>query len=363
MSKVLFDKTSSTPLYRQLAEELRKQVKDGEISVGQKLPSESEMIQEYGVGRMTVRNALALLVNEGILTKSQGKGTFCAGMTGAEEKRLDIQVLLDMSDTYFIPYYVRGISSVLSRSGSNFLISDTHDDDQILCNLLEGLARKKVSGVIFQCTDDCLSEKTDERIIESVRALTDSGVPVIIIDGKVPELPISSLSLDEESGGLRAAEHLAAYGHKKCTVICRDEHRDARLRRKGFYDGAALFGMELPLVIEAKSNWEEDLIRAAKNGITGVFAYNDDAALRAVMTLKKAGFSVPGDVSVIGFDDTYLAIACDPQLTSLAHPKEQMGRDAAELMLSMIQSGQTSAVEKLYKTELVMRASCAKAKI
>ena len=363
MSESFFDKKSSVPLYKQLAEELRQKIRSGELAVGEKLASESEMIKEYGVGRLTVRNALALLVNEGILTKSQGKGTFCAGITGAEEKSIDIQVLLDMSDTYFIPYYVRGISEVLSRSGSNFLISDTKDDDRVLCSLLENIARKKASGVIFQCTDSCLSEETNERILQSIRVLTDSGVPVIIIDGKVPEITVSSLSLDEESGGLRAAEHLAAFGHRKCAVIALEKHRDARYRRNGFCTGALLFGMETPLSIDAGGSWEEELIEAVKNGITGVFAYNDDAALRAVMALKKAGFSVPGDVSVIGFDDTYLAIACDPQLTSLAHPKEQMGMDAAGLMLSMIHSGQTSTVEKLYKTELVMRASCAKVRV
>ena len=356
-----FDKNNSTPLYRQLADDIRLKILSGEIAAGQKLKSESEMIKEYGVGRLTVRNALSLLVNEGILAKSQGKGTYCTGKSGSSDKGLDIQVLLDMSDTYFIPYYVRGISEVLSGSGCNFLISDTKDDDSVLCGLLENLCRRKPSGVILQCTDSCLSEETDKRIVQCIDTLHSFGIPVIIIDGKIPDCNITSLCLDEEAGGKRACEHLSAFGHKKCAVISRNEHRDSRLRLKGFCEGAQLFNMEVPVAITASRDWERELIQAVKNGVTGVFAFNDDAALRSVMALKKAGYSVPADVSVIGFDDTYLAAACDPQLTSLAHPKEKMGKDAAELMLSMIKNGNAVPVEKAYHTELVMRKSVAPA--
>ena len=360
MEQTKFDKESQKPLYRQLADEIRRQIRDGEILPGQKLMSESEMLKKYGVGRLTIRNALQLLVSEGLLKKSQGKGTFCA--EAEERKDLNVQVFLNMTDTYFIPYYVRGISEVLSRSNSNFLISDTRDDDMTLCALLENVTPKNSSGVIVQCTDECLNDEVSERITGIMRDLSDSGIPVIILDGRLNDVNVSCFTLDEIAGGMRAAEHLAAFGHKKCAFLNFETHRDSRLRFRGFAGGAVKYQMEKPLEISCKSEWESEILRAVKDGITGIFAYNDNAALRCIMALKKEGYGVPEDVSVLGFDDTYLALACDPQLTSLIHPKEQMGRDAAEALLTMLATGNTIPVEKKYKTELMIRDSTGPAK-
>ena len=360
MEQGKFEKENQTPLYRQLADEIRRQIKNGEILPGQKLMSESEMLKAYGVGRLTVRNALQLLVSEGLLKKSQGKGTFCADTT--DRHSLNVQVFLDMTDTYFIPYYVRGISEILSRANSNFLISDTRDDDQTLSALLEGVSPQNTSGVIVQCTDECLSDEVSERITGTIRTLTNAGVPVIILDGRINDVNVSSFTLDEIAGGMRAAEHLAAFGHKKCAFLNLETHRDSRLRYQGFAAGAKKYQMEKPLEISCKSDWEAEVLQAAEQGITGIFAYNDNAALRCIMTLKKEGYRIPEDVSVLGFDDTYLALACDPQLTSLIHPKEQMGRDAAETILSMIETGSNAPADKKYKTELMIRDSCGPAK-
>lgn len=360
MEQEKFNKDSKTPLYRQLADEIRRQIKNGEILPGQKLMSESEMLREYKVGRLTVRNALQLLVAEGLLQKSQGKGTFCA--EAKDKGSLNVQVFLNMTDTYFIPYYVRGISEVLSRSNFNFLISDTRDDDRTLCALLENVSPKNSSGVIVQCTDECLNDEVSERITGIMQELSDSGIPVIILDGRVNDVTVSCFTLDEIAGGMRAAEHLAAFGHKKCAFLNFETHRDSRLRFQGFAEGAAKYQMEKPLEISCKNEWESEMLRAVREGVTGIFAYNDNAALRCIMALKKEGYSIPEDVSVLGFDDTYLALACDPQLTSLIHPKEQMGRDAAETLLSMLASGNNVPVEKKYKTELMIRDSSGPAK-
>ena len=360
MKQEIFEKNSQKPLYRQLADEIRRQIKDGEILPGQKLMSESEMLKEYGVGRLTIRNALQLLVSEGLLKKAQGKGTFCA--EAEERSNLNVQVFLNMTDTYFIPYYVRGISEVLSRSNSNFLISDTRDDDRTLCALLENVTSKNTSGVIVQCTDECLNDEVNERITGIMRELAGSGIPVIILDGRLNDVNVSNFTLDEIAGGMRAAEHLAAFGHQKCAFLNFETHRDSRLRYQGFVDGASKYRMDVPLEISCKNEWEAEMLRAVRDGVTGIFAYNDNAALRCIMALKREGYGVPEDVSVLGFDDTYLALACDPQLTSLIHPKEQMGRDAAETLLTMLATGNTVPVEKKYKTELMIRDSSGPAK-
>lgn len=355
-----FNKDSSLPLYRQLAEELRNRIKNGDIRPGDKLMSESEMVSEYGVGRLTVRNALSLLVNEGALIKVHGKGTFCAEKS-ARDDALNVEVLLDMNDTYFIPYYVRGISSILSESKSNFLISNTQDDDAVLCSLLEGIVKKGASGVIFQYTGINCGTSWSERILELLDVLSKRNIPVIMLDGSLENAEVSCFCVNEKSGGLRVAEHLSAFGHKKCAFLGLSKHRDSRLRYEGFCEGADIFGLSEPSMIEYGGTWEEDLIRTVNDGVTGIFVFNDDVALKAVLSLKKNGIRVPEDVSVIGFDDAYIATAYDPQLTTLTHPKEKMGRDAANLLLKMISTGNITPVNKEYRPELIMRGSCGRA--
>lgn len=356
-----FNRDDSLPLYRQLAEKLRSQIKSGDIRPGEKLKSESEMVSEYNVGRLTVRNALQLLVNDGELIKVHGKGTFCAEQRTRADA-LNVEVLLDMNDIYFIPYHVRGISSVLSEKKSNFLISNTQDDDIILCSLLEGIVSKGASGVIFQYTGINCTPEWRDRITGLLDTLSDRNIPVIMLDGCLDNAAVSCFFLNEKYGGMRAAEHLAAFGHKKCAFMGLRKHRDSRLRCEGFCEGASVFGLCDPEMIEYSGNWEEELIRSVKEGVTGFFVFNDDAALKAVLSLKKNGYRVPEDVSVIGFDDTYIATAYDPQLTTLTHPKEKMGSDAANYLLKMIGSGNNTPVNREYRPELIMRGSCGPAK-
>jgi DNA-binding GntR family transcriptional regulator len=122
---MMINRNDPLPLYYQLAEDIKTQIKSGQIKVGDKLPSESEMVEIYGLGRLTVRGALARLVNAGYLKKNHGKGTFCIS-SQAKIERIDVDVILDMTYTYFIPYYVKSISAVLLAHNCNFIISDSH---------------------------------------------------------------------------------------------------------------------------------------------------------------------------------------------------------------------------------------------
>ena len=355
--RIVFDPTDSEPLYRQLANHLREKIILGEIHPGEKLPSENDMLESYNVGRLTIRNALALLVQEGMLTKVQGKGTFCTGGS-LNRPALDIEVLLDMSDTYFIPYYVHGISEVLSQSNSNFLIHDTKDNDEVLCSLLESISLRGSSGIILQYTGVLSESRHIERLNRYFDLLSARGLPIIVVDGKVDNSNLSSFTVDEEGGGRRAAEHLAAFSHKRCAVVTLVRHRDSRLRYEGFLEGARIYHMDEPIEICTEGQWEAELLRSVRHGVTGIFAYNDSAAIRCMMALHREGYRIPQDVSIIGFDDTYLSTSCDPLLTTLAHPKEKIGRDAARKLLEMIRTGRFTAENRIYPVTLTIRDSC-----
>lgn len=111
------------PMYVQVADTLREQILSGKIKPGDKLPGETEMIKEYKLGRLTIRDALSILVNEGLFKKHHGKGTFCKNSITQPKTKVDL--LLNLSDLYFIPYYLRSICDVPDSENVNIVLSDT----------------------------------------------------------------------------------------------------------------------------------------------------------------------------------------------------------------------------------------------
>ena len=91
-----------------------------------------------------------------------------------------------------------------------------------------------------------------------------------------------------------------------------------------------------------------------------VVSYNDQIALEVIRALEDAGLKVPEDVSVTGYDDSYLASSGKVPLTTVAHPQEKLGEMAAELLLGLLKEGNIPESERqiLVKPELVIRESC-----
>ncbi len=357
----MLDKSSPVPLYMQLAEQIKSRIIAGEIRPGDKLKSEAEMVAQYDVGRLTVRSALSQLVSEGYLEKAQGKGTFCRA--AAEVNYLNIEAVLDMGNTYFIPtYYVKGISEVLTANNCNFLISDTNSNAECLCAQLEQILTKNTSGVIFQLTQVPLSAEIRRRLGACLTAFRNRGVPCIMIDSRLEDSDVSYVVLDEFAGGSRVAEHFAAYGHRRCAVAYSPGCCDALQRYEGFCAAAEEYGMEPPVEIDCGAGLEGALIQAVReHGVSGVFSYNDEIALRCMRALRAKGYLIPEQVSVIGFDDSYLATTVDPQLTTISHPKEVMGRHTAQALLKLIRKQIKAPYTEVFRPELVKRGSCMRA--
>ena len=356
----MLDKASTTPLYRQLAMELQHQIDSGQLHSGDRLPSESEMMSHYQIGRPTVRAALKQLVSAGYLMKIQGKGTFCRSLHANES--FNIEVLLDMENEYFIPYYVRAISNVLKKSNCNFLISNTNRDPQSICEQLEDSLQKDTSGVILQMTPVNIRPELRQRLLGCIVAFRRRNIPLILIDSLLDGADASFCVINERGGDARAAEHLAAYGHKHCAMVSPHNYCDAVQRYAGFCDAAAQFGMHTPILIDPDNDLDVNLpniIRAEH--ITGVFCFNDALAQRCIRILHKANYSIPSEISVIGFDDSFLAKTTDPPLTTLCHPKEELGRCTASALLKLIRNEIPWPFQKVFDVSLIQRNTCARA--
>lgn len=352
----MLDHNSPLPLYYQLYEILKRQIETGEIAYGEKLPSESEMMQDYGIGRLTVRGALSQLVNMGYLEKMHGKGTFCR-YTPAPKPRRSIDVLLDIEDSYFIPYYMKSISQVLADNECDIRIGDTKNSSEEICLHLERILRIGSSGVILQ--PDHKSGEIPERMIELFDRLAAAQIPYIFIDSTYGLEGASYVSLNETMGGRMVAEYFLALGHKRAATLYVDGFKDSLQRRDGFL--RVYFERDLPE--PACFPYHEGVLAEIARGVrekrfTAIFCYNDSYAIDLMQYMKSQGISVPGDLSVIGFDDAVIATTVEPALSSIAHPKQKIGEETAMVLLDFIEKRRRPPYVHLHDPCLIPRASC-----
>lgn len=317
----MIERGSKIPVYVQLADILREQIKTGKIKPGDKLMSESEMIKEYGVARLTVRESLNILVNEGLIEKKHGKGTFCKNSA----KGLSIDVLLDMNDYYFIPYYVKSISAVLDQNGADFIVGDTGDSWEEIIKLLRRIIKKGSDGIILQISPKKDVDKDElKKVFDEVQ---EAGIPLIQIDAESGIAGVPYVIMDEEKIGSIAARCFIKHGHKKTAYIAMENNSVSDMRMKYFKKS-----FSDAVKIEFNDNLSESIRTAYNNGVTGIFCFSDFVAKACIDAMNSVGLGVPDDISLIGVDDTLLAKVYN--LTSVTHAKEKIGECAAKAIIS-----------------------------
>lgn len=347
----MINRNSQIPLYIQLADCLREKIRSGKIKEGEKLPSESEMINTYHLGRLTIRDALAILVNEGLLEKRHGKGTFCKTNITAPKHRID--VILNLSDMSFTPYFLRSICGVLEADNINIILSDTRNQTENICDSLEKALNESSNGVIFQPVS---TESTaSPALCESLSRLSAAHIPYIMIDTFYSNVPEAYVVMDDILAGEMAADYLISLGHERLCMIEHHGNTDSALRLKGFSSRC----LTPPYVIDYDDHLEASLRAMLENerDITGIFLF-DGMAKKCYDILQSLNISIPHDISVISIDDTIVAKTLSPALTSIVHPKEEMGKAAAKLILKLIDGELSWPQKKVFAPALAVRQSC-----
>ena len=346
----MISRESRIPLYVQLADTIREQIKTGEIQVGDMLPSENEMIKRYSVARLTVREALSILVNEGLLEKRHGKGTFCRAALNQKKWRVDI--FLNLAEVDFIPYYLRSICSVLESENVNIVMGDTKNDVDVITGLIENALSDNTDGIIFQPSN--LSDNAPEALVSALSRLEALKIPYVMIDTFYKNLPEAYVVMDEMQAGKIAADYFTSLGHKSLCAVNLSQRTDSSDRTLGFVSSLA----EKPCVLEYDNNFTDSftaLIKSEK--ISGIFCFNDGIAKKCYDILASLNINIPEDISIISVDDTVIASTLSPTLTSVIHPKEKLGRDAARMILSMLSGDIGWPHKKVFQPSLAIRES------
>ncbi len=259
----------------------------------------------------------------------------------------------------FFAAFSAGVASAAEESGyALHFISPLHG------SLAGAMSRATMDGVVAIG----LSENHPE--VEQIRR---AGVPIVLVDSTAfPEH--GSVEIDEIGGARAAAEHLIGLGHRNVLVIgveppatsvAMEPDGVTGKRLEGYREGFAAAGVDIPdqSVVVGPASIDGGIAalnQAWEDGArpTAVLAMSDAMAIGAMRALRDMGLTIPGDVSVVGFDDIDLAPLVDPPLTTVHQPIRRKGEEAVRLLLTVVHRRELASPEhRRLETRLVVRGS------
>ena len=264
-------------------------------------------------------------------------------------------ILPDAMNPYFAEI-ARSIEDTSFSEDYSVIICNSDGNLAKELNYINVLMEKRVDGIIFVAAG---------MSAEHIRMLQDKRMPVVVVDRDSPGVMVDSVQINNAAGGWLATSHLIELGHTHIACIAGPSDVTPSGERVDGYR-RALHEAGLPILAEnivrgdfhAASGYQitKELLARDKRP-TAIFACNDLMAIGALRAAKAMGFRVPEDISVVGFDDIYLAAYSNPPLTTVRQPKYEMGQLATKLLLERIQDPDLPPRTPLLDTELMIRAS------
>lgn len=356
------DTEPSLPLYRNIKNYLLEQIQD-KLSIGDRLPTEAEIMKQFQVSRITVTKALKELKEEGYIIRYPSKGSFVASKDSytkelnipASEDALpgtaysDIMCMLPYFSDQFSLNIINGITSILPPRQYNIHMvqSRTHQKEDYL---LKKCFQSDCKGLILFPVDQIYYSN-------QLLRMKLNNYPMVLIDRILPGIDTNYVAIDNVYAGKIAFEHLFMLGHRNLLFITHTSKdvQTVKSRIKGLWQGSEESGL-LPSCIHIEENLDihkpfnisADYIARvlAEKHITAVICCESKTCLYMYSLLCELGLKVPKDISMISFDNPTNDISDFNFFTHIDQHEYLMGQYAGKILLKMLENGQLEENEK-----------------
>ena len=323
----------------------------------------TEVAEKVGVSEATVsrvlngRPGVSEATRKAVLTALDVLGYERPTKLRGERARLVGLVLPELQNPIF-PAFADAVGGSLAQEGLTPVLC-THTAGISEADYIELLFEQRVSGVLF--AGGLYSGLHGAHA--HYQGLVDRKLPTVLINAGVEGLPFPRVSCDDGVAADQAVRHLVSLGHTRIGLILGPGDHVPSLRKLDAARAAArAAGLDLG---DDRVQWTRHSLeggqaaagRLLAGGVTGVVCASDPMALGAIRAAKRAGLSVPGDLSVVGFDDSAFMSCTEPPLTTVRQPIEAMGRAAVDLLVELIGGNEVGPDELLFEPELVVRGS------
>jgi DNA-binding LacI/PurR family transcriptional regulator len=322
----------------------------------------AEVAKKVGVSEATVSRVLngkpgvSDSTRQAVLTALDVLGYERPSKLRGQRARLIGLVLPEVQNPIF-PALAEVIGANLAQRGFTPVLCTRTAGGLSEANYVDMLLEQHASGVVF--TGGNFAEGAAPH--EHYRLLRARGVPVVLINALVDNLGFPCVSTDDGSAAVQAFTHLSALGHDRIgLVLGPEDHMPSRRKLAAFTDAAQRARISVAPVEHALFSLEGGqaaTTRMLRQGVTGIICASDVLALGAIRGVRRAGLAVPGDVSVVGYDDSAWLNCTDPPLTTVRQPIQSMGGAAVALLVNQMETVIAHPEELLFEPELVVRGS------
>lgn len=338
-------------LYETIYNDLKKRINAGEFSDGRLLPTEKALQDKYGVSRITVKQAYSKLTEEDLIKRIAGKGTVLTDNKHRSVKNKLIGLVLCDFDSTFGERLIKSIEENAQKQGCSIILKRSFDNHETESRVLNELMQIGVCGIIIQ---NCHGDFTKNLIELSVQ-----DFPLVSVDRYAKGLLIPSVTSNNFSASVNAAEHLLQKGHKQILFVSSNPKSTSTLteRADGFKQAHINLGISLSSdnfindLISPITKSNDDIIRdiekikkhIVNNTVTAIIAAERFAAELCAIAVKESKKSFPYDCEMICFDYENMFLS-QSNYTHILQNEEKMGQVCIEQL-----------IKKINKEEITMR--------
>lgn len=379
--KARADMANDPPLYRQIADQLIERIEQNVLRPGDQIPTEQELSVAFGVSRITAVRAVKELETRGLVSRTKGRGSFVRShgswVEDSGQRKFPIVSLMLPFHEMLALGVLLGVEQVVRERGfhtslRNSTASVDHEREILTSDPINGVA----GMIVYPCSS--------VRNVGALSSLVVRRFPLVLIDRRVRGIETPFVSVDNEQGAYLAVKHLLDLGHRRVAFYADDavsidseadrfrgycrallEYRVA-IRDDLIFDrfadtGGGSLGGVLPepfsLVPSETTRRIVDTILSLKEPPTAIVAVNDAAAVGVIRSALDRGVSVPGDLSVVGFDNLAFTEHVEVPITTIEQPFRRIGERAARMLLRRIDHPSEPFESEILEPKLIVRAS------
>lgn len=369
MSEVIL---KSTPLSRGkrrgkhvMMDHLRQQILSGAVQADEFLLPERQLAEQYSVSSRVVRECLAGLEAEGLISRQQGRGTIVLplprdAMTPRTSKNVAMIILQRMKDASTLEFF-DALQQVFQRGGYGTTIYVSDDNPEKEVAIVKQLVEERVPGIILFTAHEASS-------YEHIKAAQEAGIKVTLFDHYFPKLETNFAGIDDRLGAYEATWHLLQMKCEEMIFINPSlDWSTHTLRQQGFEEAMQKWPnpvkasiLHVPLFEGMKTHLDEHLppLLPPVGRKVGVVCWSDQAALHSIRLLRAIGRSVPEDAAVIGFSDDAESALGPVPLTTMKIPREEIARLSAYILLDQMRDPGLAPQHLKVLPHMVIRSSC-----
>jgi DNA-binding LacI/PurR family transcriptional regulator len=334
---------AAAPLHARLRGAIQTQLMDGTLKPGEILPAERVLKEQLGISRATIRQAIKSLTNEGWLKSVVGAGTFVLEQKEASPHNTLVGIIVPDSNYYiYYPELASSLNFRLRSAGYRVDTSVHNERYETLTEVASSLLAQDVAAVVVVAP----TGHDGKRVLRELRA---KGVIVMMLTRYLEDFnDVDYVGADNKHIGYEATRHLVEFGHTGIIHVAASSTSTAFDRAAGYVQAMQEAGLKAQIFLapEEQAPMPPELMgyvldgepaalwqRVAAGEITGLFCFNDRIASWVQKEVRQFNLVVPRDLSLISVDNMPYADFFDTPLTTFALPGEEIGEEAATLLL------------------------------